>query len=138
MLKKTISFTDYNGNKRTEDFYFNLTKAEITEMELSTVGGLTQMLQGMVAAQDMPAIVKFVKELILKSYGKKSPDGKRFIKSAELSEEFVQTEAYSQLFMELSTDAEATSYFVNHILPDDLREQAEAEMKKQAALEEAK
>lgn len=138
MLKKTISFTDYNENQRTEEFYFNLTKAEIAEMELSTVGGLTQMLRGMIAAQDMPAIVKFVKELILKSYGKKSPDGKRFIKSPELSEEFMQTEAYSQLFMELSTDANATAAFVNGILPADIRAQAEAEMKKeQAKLNEA-
>lgn len=138
MLKKTISFTDYNDNKREEDFYFNLTKAEIAEMELSTVGGLTQMLRGMIAAQDMPAIVKFVKDLILKSYGKKSPDGKRFIKSPELSEEFMQTEAYSQLFMELSTDANATAAFVNGILPADIRAQAEAEMKKeQAKLNEA-
>lgn len=131
MLKKTISFTDYNGNQRTEDFYFNLTKAEIAEMELSTVGGLTQMLRGMIAAQDMPAIVKFVKDLILKSYGKKSPDGKRFIKNAELSEEFLQTEAYSILFMELSTNADETSKFVTNILPEDLRAQAEEEMKKE-------
>jgi hypothetical protein len=131
MLKKTITYTDYNDNQRTEEFYFNLTKAEIAEMELSTVGGLTQLLRGMIAAQDMPAIVKFVKELILNSYGKKSPDGKRFIKSPELSEEFMQTEAYSILFMELSTDADATSDFVNGILPADVRAQAEAEMKKE-------
>lgn len=137
MIKKSISFTDYNGNQRTEDFYFNLTKAEIAEMELSTVGGLTQMLRGMIAAQDMPAIVKFVKELILKSYGKKSPDGKRFIKNEELSEEFMQTEAYSQLFMELATDADATAKFVNGILPEDVRAQAEEEMKKQEQLGEA-
>lgn len=133
MLKKTISYVDYNGNERTEDFYFNLTKAEIAEMELSTVGGLTQMLRGMIAAQDMPAIVKFVKDLVLKSYGKKSPDGKRFIKSPELSEEFMQTEAYSQLFMELSTNADETSAFVTGILPEDIRAQAEAEMKKEQA-----
>lgn len=131
MLKKTINFVDYNDNERTEDFYFNLTKAEIAEMELSTVGGLTQMLRGMIAAQDMPAIVKFVKDLILKSYGKKSPDGKRFIKSPELSEEFMQTEAYSQLFMELSTDADKTAEFVNGILPADIRALAEEEMKKE-------
>ena len=138
MLKKTIKYTDYNDNVREEDFYFNLTKAEIAEMELSTVGGLTQMLRGMIAAQDMPAICKFVKDLILKSYGKKSPDGKRFIKSEEMSDEFSQTEAYSQLFMELSTDANATSNFVNGILPADIRAQAEAEMKKeQARLESA-
>lgn len=127
MFKKSITFTDYNDNLRTEEHYFNLTEAEIAEMELSTVGGLTQMLQGMIEAQDMPAIVKFVKELIMKSYGKKSPDGRRFIKSAELSEEFAQTEAYSKLFMELSTNADATSAFVNGILPPDLRKKVEEE-----------
>lgn len=121
MLKKTIEFVDYNGNKRVEDHYFNLTNAEITEMELSTVGGLTQMLQGIIAAQDMPAIIKFVKQLILSSYGQKSADGRRFIKSKELSEEFSQTEAYAKLFMELATDEEATSAFVNGLISDDLR-----------------
>jgi hypothetical protein len=121
MLKKTIEFTDYNGNKRVEDHYFNLTDAEITEMELSTVGGLTQMLQGIIAAQDMPAIIKFVKQLILTSYGQKSADGRRFIKSKELSEEFSQTEAYAKLFMELATNEDATSAFVNGLISDDLR-----------------
>lgn len=126
MLKKTITFEDYNGNKRTEDHYFNLTKAEITEMELGVSGGLTQMLQGIIAAQDTPSIIKFVKELILKSYGQKSPDGRRFIKSAQLSEEFSQTEAFSELFMELATNDEATSAFVNGLIPADVRAKVEA------------
>lgn len=117
MLKKTMTYTDYNGATRTEDFYFNLTKAEIAEMEMSTVGGLAEMIQRVVAAQDAPAIIKIFKELVLKAYGVKSPDGKRFIKSKELSEEFSQTEAYSELFMELATDADAASAFVNGIVP---------------------
>lgn len=117
MLKKTITFPDYNGLERTEDFYFNLTKAEIMEMELSTTGGLSEMISRIVAAQDAPAIIKVFKELILKAYGQKSPDGKRFIKSAALSEEFAQTEAYSILFMELATDADAAAKFVNAIVP---------------------
>ena len=117
MLKKTITFPDYNGLERTEDFYFNLTKAEIMEMELSTTGGLSEMISRIVAAQDAPAIIKVFKELILKAYGQKSPDGKRFVKSAALSEEFAQTEAYSILFMELATDADAAAKFVNAIVP---------------------
>ena len=118
MLKKTITYTDYNGAERKEDFYFNLTKAEIMEMEMSISGGLTEMINRIVAAQDAPAIVKIFKELVLKAYGVKSPDGKRFIKSDELATEFAQTEAYSQLFMELATDADAASAFVNGIVPN--------------------
>lgn len=119
MLKKTITYTDYNGVERTEDFYFNLTKAEIMEMELSTTGGLAEMIKKIVAAQDTPTIIKIFKSLILKAYGEKSADGKRFIKSDELSEAFAQTEAYSILFMELATDADAGSKFVNGIVPGD-------------------
>lgn len=120
MLKKTITYTDYNGTERTEDHYFNLTKAELMEMEMGTAGGLAEMIQRIVSAQDAPAIIKIFKELILSAYGQKSPDGKRFIKSAELREEFSQTEAYSQLFMELATDADAAAKFVNGIIPNDI------------------
>ena len=117
MLKKTITYTDYNGSERTEDFYFNLTKAEIMEMEMSTTGGLTEMINRIVAAQDAPAIISIFKELILKAYGGKSPGGKRFVKAKELATEFSQTEAYSQLFMELATNADEASKFVNGIVP---------------------
>ena len=117
MLKETITFVDYNGVERTEDFYFNLTNAEVTEMEMSTSGGLAEMINRVVAAQDAPAIIKIFKDLILKAYGIKSPDGTRFIKSDDISTEFSQTEAYSQLFMKLATDADAASRFVNGIVP---------------------
>lgn len=128
MLKKTITYTDYNGVERTEDKYFNLSKAEIMEMEMSTAGGFAEMVQGIVKAQDAPAIMKIFKDIILKSYGEKSPDGKRFIKSKELSDEFSQTEAYSVLFMELCTDAEASAAFINGIIPADVAEKAATEM----------
>lgn len=118
MLKKTITYRDFNDNERTEDFYFNLTAAEITEMEMSTTGGLAEMIQQIVKAQDMPAILKVFKDLVLRSYGVKSPDGRRFIKSEEISKEFAQTNAYSQLFMELAGDAEKASAFVNGIVPN--------------------
>jgi hypothetical protein len=117
MLKKTFTYTDYNGVERTEDHYFNLSKAELMEMELSTTGGLAEMINKIVAAQDAPAIVKVFKDLVLKAYGQKSADGRRFIKSKELADEFAQTEAYSQLFMELATDADAAAAFVNGIVP---------------------
>lgn len=117
MIKKTITYTDYNGVERTEDFYFNLTKAEITEMEMSTTGGMSEMVKRIIAAQDTPTLIKIFKDLILKSYGEKDIDGRRFIKSEELSTAFSQTEAYSQLFMELATNAEAAADFVNGIIP---------------------
>ena len=127
MLKKTIKYTDYNGVERTEDFYFNLTKAEIMEMQLSTTGGLDEMIQRIIATQDVPAIAKIFKDLVLKAYGQKSPDGRRFIKSKELTEEFSQMEAYSELYMSLATDADAASAFINGIVPKDVAEKA-AEM----------
>lgn len=131
MLKKTITYNDYNGVERTEDYYFNLSKAEVMEMEMGTTGGFAGMIQRIVAAQDAPSIIKIFKDLILKAYGVKSPDGKRFIKSEELSTEFSQTEAYSKLFMELATDADAASEFIEGIVPVD-KEQIEA-AKAQAA-----
>ena len=117
MLKKTITYTDYDGNERTEDFYFNLTKAEVAEMEMSYTGGMEKMLKKIVAEKDSKRIVEIFKDLILRSYGEKSADGKRFIKNQELRDAFAQTEAYSELFMELATDAEAAAAFVNGILP---------------------
>lgn len=119
MLKKTITYPDYNGVERTEDFYFNLSKAELMEMELSTSGGFAEMINKVISTQDAPSIIRIFKELVLKAYGEKSPDGKRFIKSEKLSEEFSQTEAYSILFMELATDADAAASFVNGIIPAD-------------------
>ena len=127
MLKKTITYTDFNDVERTEDFYFNLTKAEIMEMEMSVPGGLGGMIQKIVSAQDAPALIKLFKELILTAYGEKSADGKRFIKKDEhgyrLSEAFAQTEAYSILFMELATDDKAASEFITKIIPIDVQKE---------------
>lgn len=117
MLKKTIKYTDFNGTERTEDFYFNLSKAEIMEMEMGTTGGMTAMLQKIIAEQDSKKIIEIFKDIILKSYGEKSLDGKRFVKSKELTDSFVQTEAYSDLFMELATNADAASNFIKGIVP---------------------
>lgn len=119
MLKKTITYKDYNGNERTEDFFFNLSKAEVVEMELGVTGGLTQMLNRIVSAQDGAKIIATFKDIVLKAYGEISPDGKRFVKSEELRTAFSQTEAYSDLFMELATNQEAASAFINGIVPQD-------------------
>lgn len=126
MFKKTITYTNYNDVEVTEDFYFNLTKSEIMEMQLSTTGGLAEMIQKIVDAQDTPGIIKIFKEIILRSYGEKSPDGKYFHKSPELSENFSHTEAYSQLFMELSTDDKKAAAFINGVIPSELAQQANA------------
>ena len=123
MLKKTITYVDYNGTERTEDFYFNLSKAEIMEMEMGTTGGLAEMIKKVVDAKDAPAIIKIFKDLVLKAYGEKSLDGRRFIKSEALSNEFSQTEAYAQIFMELATDADKASEFVKGIIPAEIEKQ---------------
>lgn len=123
MLKKNITYSDYNGVERKEDFYFNLSKAELMEMEMSTAGGLAERINKIVATQDSVAIMQIFKDLILRAYGEKSADGKRFMKSKELSEAFAQTEAYSILFMELATDADAAAKFVNGIVPADVAKQ---------------
>lgn len=124
MLSKKIKYTDYNGVEREETFLFNLSKAELMEMELGTAGGLADMIKNIVAAQDTPSIVKIFKKLVLQAYGEKSPDGKRFLKVDEkgnpLSVGFSQTEAYSNLFMELATDADAAAKFVRGIVPGDI------------------
>ena len=117
MLKKTITYTDYNGMERTEDFYFNLTKAELIEMQYSIGGGLKERLESIIKTQDQPSIIREFKKLILLAYGEKSPDGRQFMKSEEISKHFECTEAYSILFMELATDADKASEFVNGITP---------------------
>lgn len=117
MLKKNIKYVDYDGNERTEDFYFNLNKAEVIELQLGTVGGLTKTLEKIVQEKDTSRIIKYFKTIILKAYGEKSADGRRFIKSQELRDAFEQTEAYSELFMELARDAKMAAEFINGVLP---------------------
>lgn len=123
MLKKTIKYTDYNGQLREEDFYFNFSKAELAEMELGVTGGLSAKVNKIIATQTVPELIKIFKDLILQAYGEKSDDGKRFIKSPELSLAFSQTEAYSELFMSLAHDSDEAAKFVNGIIPQDLPKQ---------------
>lgn len=117
MLKKTIEYKDYNDTLRKEDFYFNLTEAEVVEMETEQTGGLAEMITRAVNAKDMPSVIRIFKDLVLRAYGEKSLDGRRFIKNDEVRDAFAQTEAYSILFMELATDADAAAAFVKGILP---------------------
>ena len=121
MLKKTITYTDFNGTSRTEDFYFNLTKAELAKLELSEDGGFSKYIEKIVQAQDVPTLAALFEKIVLMSYGEKSADGKRFIKTApdghKLADDFVQTEAYSELYMELVTDDKAAAAFMNGVVP---------------------
>ena len=122
MVVEKIKYTDFNGVEREEEFMFNLTEAEITEMELTTEGGLSDSIKKIVSAQNTPQIIETFKMLLLKSYGEKSADGRRFVKSEELSKEFTQTNAYSQLFMKLATDDKSAVAFINGIIPESMRE----------------
>jgi hypothetical protein len=113
-----MTFTDYEGQERTEDFYFNFTKAELSEMEFTWPGGLAKFYEKIVAEQDPVQLVSHFKILILKAYGEKSLDGRRFMKSPEISQAFSETEAYSDLFMELSNNADSAAAFCNGIIPN--------------------
>ncbi len=130
MLKKTITYTDYDGVKREEDFYFNLSKAELTEMEMITEGGLQKKIDRITKSRNGKEIIDLFKDIILRSYGEKSDDGRRFIKNKELAEAFSQTEAYTELFMELATDADAAGAFINGIIPAEIAEQVQKEAAK--------
>lgn len=119
MLKKTINYTDFDGNERTEDFYFNLTKADLMELELSREGGMQKTIDRIIASQSVPQIVEIFKDLVLKAYGEKSADGRRFMKTPEITQAFKETQAYSDIFMELATDDKAAAAFIQGIIPDD-------------------
>ena len=118
MLKKTISYTDYDGNQRTEDFYFNLSKAEITEMELSMEGGMRAYIQRIIAAKSQLELVKLFKDVVLKS-----TDGRLFMKNDTIRAEFEAHPAYSMIYMDLVTDEAKASAFVNGIMPADMPKQ---------------
>lgn len=117
MYKKTITYTDYNGEERTEDLYFNLTKAEIIDMQLSVNGGFDEYIKRISAEKDTAKLIKLFKDLLLRSYGEKSLDGKRFIKDMEKTVEFTQTEAFSDYYVELATNTNEAVAFIKGIFP---------------------
>lgn len=117
MLKKTIKYTDFNDNEISEDFYFNLTEAELVEMETQTGGGLKAKIERIINTRDVSEIMKIFKDIIIKSYGVKSDDGKRFIKSPEVVEAFTQSNAYSELYIELVSNVDSAINFITGIMP---------------------
>ena len=117
MLAKTITYTDFNGNGVTETFNFNLTKAELLELDIESKEGLRGAFDRLVSTDDNKGIVAMFKDILLRAYGVKSEDGRRFIKSKELSENFAQTEAYSELFIDLVTDSDKAVAFLTGVLP---------------------
>ena len=123
MLKKTITYTDYNGSQRSEEFYFNLTKSEIVKMQTSVKGGYDAQLKSIASGMNGAGIMEFFENLIKQSYGEKSDDGRRFLKSEDISLSFMQSPAYEVLFEELVTDDKAAAAFVNGIFPQDLKDQ---------------
>lgn len=129
MIKKTITYTDFDDVERTEDFYFNLTKSELMELDLMASGGMARMINNIIAAQDTKRIVEIFKDIILKSYGEKSLDGKHFIKVRDghrLADDFAQTGAYDALFMELATNDKAATEFINGVIPKSLANELQA------------
>lgn len=125
MYKKTINYTDFNGVDRKEDFYFNFMKAELVEMNMSTGGGMKAFIERITNTQDQMELIKLFKELVLKAYGVKSDDGKRFIKNQEIRDAFEQTNAYNELFMMLATNDKEATKFVNGVMPADLVAEAQ-------------
>lgn len=121
MLKKYITYTDYNGQIRKEAFYFNLSKSELVKMEMVTDGGMESFLQRIIDTKDNKKLFELFEQMIKMSYGVKSEDGRRFIKNPELSEAFTQTEAYTELLLELmgENSTEAVLEFVKGIMPLD-------------------
>jgi hypothetical protein len=131
MLKKTIKYTNFLGNEVEDTLFFNLSQDELMEMELSKEGGLSSTIQRIVDTQDTPKIIAMFKDILLKSYGEVSEDGKRFIKNDQLREEFQQSKAYSELFMELATDADAATKFIEGVIDIDQNDPRLALVKKQ-------
>lgn len=123
MIKKTITFMDLDGNEVVEDFWFNLSKAELTELKYSEQGGLDVFIKNIIATRDSKRLIEMFKKLILMSYGERGLDGKRFVKSEEISTAFSQTDAFTNLFMELVTDDTKAAEFVVGVLPSDLASQ---------------
>lgn len=125
MIKHPITYEDFNGETHTEDFYFHVTKAEIVEMEVEHKEGMQQWIDAIIAADDRKAVVAEFKKIILFAYGVKSADGKHFVKSDELREKFANHAAYSALFMQLATDADAGAAFIKGVLPADMGPEVE-------------
>lgn len=118
MFKETIDYVDFDGNPRTRVAYFNISKSELIELEASEKGGYSTMIQNIVEEKDPQKLLESFKKILRLSYGIKSPDGDRFIKSDEIWEEFSQTGAYEELYMRLATDSDYSANFIKGIIPN--------------------
>lgn len=129
MIKWPITYTDFEGNEETEEFRFHLSKSELLEMNLSQSGGMDKMLQRIINTKDTQKIVEIFKDIILRSYGELSDDGRRFVKVKDghrLSDDFAQTPAYDELFMELASDEKKAADFINGIIPKSVADEVAA------------
>lgn len=124
MLTKAITYTDYNGNKKTKNFYFNLTKTELAKMELLNKAGMEETIKQMINEDDREKIVSLFESLVLGAVGEKSADGERFEKSDEIRAAFQQHPAYDVLFMELISNSKSMADFINAIVPAEVSEGA--------------
>lgn len=131
MLKKTITYIDYDGMERTEDFWFNLSKTELTKLDAELPGGVLGVLRKIIDKKDRKALVDFIETLILRSYGEKTLDGKRFVKTPDMAEEFMQTPAYDELFMSILSDTDSQTSFINGVIPQSMAKEIEQTDKKQ-------
>lgn len=134
MIVKRIKYTDYDGNEREEDFRFNLSESELMKMEFDTEGGMEALINKIIDEKDSKKIGELFDKIILMSYGEKSADGKRFVKSPELSKAFSETEAYNVLYMELLTDEKAAAAFVNGLVPTKIANEMQAKQGQPARL----
>lgn len=139
MLKKTVTYVDYNGTERTEDFYFNMNQVEAIELEYGAIPGktLTDMLVEMSTTSDAVKIIALLKEFLLKSYGEKSADGKRFIKNQDIRDSFEQSPAFPKIYLELATNAEYAAEFITGVIPSEVRAELGSDPK-QAILDKMK
>ena len=133
MIKKTVTYKDYNGTERTETFYFHFTEAELLDMEMSVEGGFAERVKRIVDAKSQTELLQVIKKFVLDAHGVKSDDGRLHIKNEQTRAEFVQCPAYSKIFMELLTDDKAASEFTNGVVPDDMKEQLAAIITKKNA-----
>lgn len=130
MIKKTITYKDFNDKERTENFYFHFSQAELLDMEMDVDGGFAERIQKMIDTKDQKELLKIIKKFVYDAYGVKSDDGKRFMKNPEVKAEFIESPAYSIIFMELVTNDQVAAEFVNGVIPDDMKSQYAAALKK--------
>ena len=116
MYKITRKFEDYNGVEKEQDFWFNLSKADILKMELSEEGGMDKRLDKLVKTKDMKEAIRVFEGLLLMAYGVKTDDG-RFVKNDQVRAEFASSAAYSDIYFELATNPEAAQKFVEGVIP---------------------